>query len=65
MVWGPKKAKLIVAALEQAGIPASIAGEVTSKDKGMRILDGDKNCELKHPRVDPFWGKFEEYLKKK
>ena len=61
----PKKAKFIVAALEQAKIPASIVGEVTAKNKGMRILDGDKNYELKHPKVDPFWGKFEEYLNKK
>jgi hydrogenase expression/formation protein HypE len=58
----PKKAKFIVAALEQAGIPASVVGEVTAKNKGMRILDGNKSYELKHPKVDPFWGKFEEYL---
>jgi len=61
----PRKAKFIVAALEKAGIPASIVGEVTVQSKGMRILDGDKNYELKHPKVDPFWGKFAQYLKKK
>jgi len=60
-----KKAKLIVAALEDAGIPASIVGEVTAQNKGMRILDGSKSFELRHHKVDPFWGKFEEYLKKK
>ena len=61
----PQKAKLIVAALEKAGICASIVGEVMAQSKGMRILDGNKSYELKHPKVDPFWGKFEEYLKKK
>jgi len=58
------KAKFIVAALEKAGIPASIAGEVTAQSKGMRILDGGKSYALKHPKVDPFWGKFAQYLKK-
>jgi len=59
-----KKAKSIVAALEGAGIPASIVGEVTLKNKGMHVLDGSKSFELKHPRIDPFWSKFEECLKK-
>ncbi|MDP2928374.1 MAG: AIR synthase family protein [Candidatus Omnitrophota bacterium] len=60
-----KKAKFIVAALEKAGIPASIVGQVTERSKGMRVLDKTRNYELKHPRIDPFWGKFEEYLKKR
>jgi hydrogenase maturation factor len=60
-----QKAKFIVKALEDAGIPASIAGEVTPQPEGMRILDGNKNYELKHPRIDPFWGKFQECLEKR
>ena len=60
-----KKAKFIVAALKNTGIPASIVGEVTAQNKGMRVLSGNKSHELKHPRIDPFWGKFEELLKKK
>ncbi|MDD5097693.1 MAG: AIR synthase family protein [Candidatus Omnitrophica bacterium] len=60
-----KKAKFIVAALKDAGIPASIVGEVTAQNKGMRVLDGNKSSELIHPRIDPFWGKFEELFKKK
>jgi len=60
-----QKAKFIVAALEKAGIPASIVGVVTAQSKGMRVLNGDKSYELKHPKVDPFWGKFAEYLKKR
>ncbi len=60
-----RKAKSVVSALESSGIAASIAGEVTSEEKGIRVFDGRANYELKHPRVDPFWGKFEEYLVKR
>ncbi|HNW39184.1 MAG TPA: AIR synthase family protein [Candidatus Omnitrophota bacterium] len=60
-----KKAKAIVAGLEDAGIAASVVGQVTDYSKGMRVLDGNRNYKLKHPRIDPFWGKFEEYLKKR
>jgi len=60
-----KKAKIIVSALEEAGIPASIVGEVAEQRKGMRVFKGNKSRELEHPRIDPFWGKFEEYLEKR
>jgi len=60
-----KKAKPIVSVLEGAGIPASIVGEVTERNKGMRVFSGNKIRALEHPRVDPFWAKFEEYLKKR
>ncbi len=60
-----KKAKIIVAKLSAAGIPASIVGEVTPKEQGMQIFDGNKKYPLQHPRIDPFWGKFEEYLQKR
>ncbi len=59
------KAKEIVLALEKAGIAASIVGEVTQQSKGMRVFEKNKSYELKHPRIDPFWGKFEEYLNKR
>jgi hydrogenase maturation factor len=60
-----RKAKSIVAALEDSGIVAGIAGEVTERKKGMRIFEGGTGHELEHPRVDPFWEKFEEYLIKR
>lgn len=56
------KAKSIVAALNKAGIAASITGQVVEKKKGMYVFDKDKEYKLQHPRVDPFWMKFEEYL---
>jgi hydrogenase expression/formation protein HypE len=58
------KAKAVVAALKKAGIPASIVGEAVPAKDGIHIIDGKTDYELEHPRVDPFWGKFEEYLKK-
>ncbi|MFH0917686.1 MAG: AIR synthase family protein [Candidatus Omnitrophota bacterium] len=61
----PQKAKFIVKALEKSGIPASIVGQVTAQSAGMRVIDGDRDYELKHPKVDPFWGKFAQLLKKK
>jgi hydrogenase maturation factor len=60
-----KKARQIVLALEDSAIPASIAGEVTGRRGGMRIFSGGRSKELKHPLVDPFWAKFEEYLGKR
>ncbi len=60
-----QKAKFIVKALKKAGIPSSIVGEVTPQSGGMRVLDGARSYGLEHPKVDPFWGKFEEYYKKR
>jgi len=58
------KAKNIVRALNKEGIPASVVGEVVPKKKGIHIFDKDKEYKLDHPGVDPFWMRFEEYLKK-
>ena len=59
-----KKAKDVVEALNNESIPASIAGEVTDKKQGLYIIEKDRKYKLEHPKIDPFWGKFEEYLKK-
>lgn len=58
------KAKAVVDALIAEGIPASIAGEVVEKEKGISVFEKDKEYMLDHPGTDPFWAKFEEYLKK-
>jgi len=58
------KAKDVVKALNDESIPASIAGEVTSKNQGIYIIEKDRKYKLEHPKIDPFWIKFEEYLKK-
>jgi len=59
-----EKAQDIIKALSDESIPASIAGEVTDKGQGIIVIERDKRYKLEHPRIDPFWGKFEEYLKK-
>jgi hydrogenase maturation factor len=59
-----KKAKYVVKALKDESIPASIAGEVTNKKQGLYIIGKDRKYKLEHPKIDPFWSKFEEYLKK-
>lgn len=58
------KAQEVINALGKEGIPASIVGEVVSEKEGIYIFEKDKKYQLEHPRVDPFWIRFEEYLKK-
>lgn len=58
------RAKAVVSALKKEGIPASIVGEAVPDGEGIHIIDKDIKYKLDHPRIDPFWGKFEEYLKK-
>ncbi len=58
------RAQDVVNALKKEGIAASVVGEVTHEKEGIYIFEGNKRYKLEHPRVDPFWGKFEEYLKK-
>lgn len=60
----PGRADGVVRALGKKGIPASIVGEVVPKKDGIRVIDGEKETPLEHPRVDPFWIRFEEYLGK-
>ena len=54
----PKKAETMVAALANKGIPSSIVGELTTPDQGMILKEGNREVELVHPIVDPFWGAF-------
>ena len=49
----------VLAALEDAGIPAADVGAVT-EGSGVTV-DGEA---IDHPGVDPFWGTFEEYMEK-
>ncbi len=60
----PEKALDVVHALGAHGIPASIVGEVVPPEEGISIAAGGRERKLEHPRVDPFWVRFEEYLHK-
>jgi len=59
-----KSAKAVVKVLEDEGIPANIVGEAVPAREGVNVITGGKKEKLEHPRLDPFWVKFEEYLKK-
>jgi len=59
------KAKAVVRALADEGIPASIAGVAVEKKRGINVFTSSNHSyRLDHPKTDPFWIKFEEYLKK-
>ncbi len=60
----PGKADEVIMALSKEDIPASIIGEVLKGGSGITVSDGGKEYMLEHPKVDPFWIRFEEYLKK-
>jgi hydrogenase maturation factor len=58
------KAQQVVAALTQKGIKASIVGELTQPEKGMILVERDKEKRLEHPIVDPFWRAFYDAIEK-
>lgn len=60
----PGSVDAVLRALEADGIVASAVGELTPAGSGITVIDERGEHELEHPRVDPFWGKFEEYLVK-
>jgi len=60
----PESADRAIAALFANGIPASVVGELLPPEKGVMVIDESGQRALEHPRVDPFWGRFEEYLVK-
>ena len=60
-----KRAPAVVRALACEGIPASIVGEAVPAKEGAHIIENGKKRRLEHPKVDPFWIRFEEYLKKR
>jgi hydrogenase maturation factor len=58
------KAEGVLEALEDEGIPASVVGEVVPPEEGITVFENGSSFKLEHPRIDPFWTTFEEYLKK-
>jgi hydrogenase expression/formation protein HypE len=61
----PDKAEAVVAALARKKIPSSICGKVLPAKSGVFTIKNRKKSPLEHPKVDPFWGRFEECLKKR
>lgn len=52
----------VIRELKRKGISASAAGYVVSGKEGIHVTSGGRRTELNHPKIDPFWGKFEEYI---
>ena len=57
------KSAEIIRAIEDRGIAASVAGELTSAGSGIRVVENGKERDFQHPRVDPFWNAFYNALK--
>jgi hydrogenase expression/formation protein HypE len=58
------KADQIVDALDREKIDSSVVGEFTKPERGMILIEGGIEKELKHPIVDPFWRAFYDALKR-
>jgi hydrogenase expression/formation protein HypE len=58
----PHKSEEVVNALTEAGIPASVAGELLPSGEGMKVVENGQEREFSHPRVDPFWKAFYQAL---
>ncbi|MCE5299861.1 MAG: AIR synthase family protein [Spirochaetia bacterium] len=54
----PNRAEKVIAVLKAKGIDASIVGDVLDKKYGITVVEGGKERELVHPRIDPFWEAF-------
>ena len=58
----PHVAAAVLARLGGVGIEASRIGEIVPAERGVRLVEGGRERELAHPRVDPFWEAFARAL---
>jgi hydrogenase expression/formation protein HypE len=56
------RADEVLAALAAKSIPASAVGQLLPPERGVVVVDDGGEHPLAHPEIDPFWGRFEEYL---
>ena len=56
------KAELVVKKLKDKNIPSSIVGDVIPEEKGILLVDNNREKLLEHPRIDPFWIAFNKAL---
>ena len=57
------EADRLVAVFGNNGILSGVAGEVTAKEQGIKIVSGGRERTLEHPKVDPYWTLVEELSK--
>jgi hydrogenase expression/formation protein HypE len=53
----------IIEELKAKNISAFVIGDVTEKEKGMKVIENGKEHDLEHPRIDPFWAAFGKAMK--
>jgi len=58
----PRKVKEVLERLGEAGIAATVVGEVTPAEKGITYAERGTTHVLEHPRVDPFWTAFDREI---
>ena len=58
------KAADILKTLARKGIKSSVVGELTKAEKGMVLVEKERDKKLEHPIVDPFWRAFYGALEK-
>ncbi len=64
VVVAPGETDALLARFRERGIPAAEAGEIVPAAEGLvRVLPNGSRQALVHPKVDPYWGKFEELLR--
>lgn len=56
------KAELVVKKLKDKNIPSSIVGDVIPEEKGILLVENNRERLLEHPRIDPFWIAFNKAL---
>jgi len=56
------KAEKVVELLRTKEIKSSIVGELVDQKFGMNLIEDGKECQLEHPKVDPFWKAFYDAL---
>lgn len=60
----PHRVDAVLGALHEAGIEASVIGEMVPQERGMVRVGHDGDTPLVHPRVDPFWAAFGRAIEK-
>ncbi len=60
-----EKSEQVVRKLKEKNIASSVVGEVIPEEKGILLVEGNREKHLEHPRVDPFWIAFEKVLREK
>ncbi len=57
------EAERLVTAFARANILSAVAGEVTQKEQGIKIVSRGAERALEHPKVDPYWTLAEQLSK--